>query len=374
MTTKRRLTSLLLTACTVGLSACGALRTWEASSPRYDSPGSSQPALQDQEELRELARRFGLMALFSKVVYREDLPLVPEDRRTGAGCNYLGTKNADPLSYGMPRDENGQWQRWTEVSNPESPPCMDKDGLYYETYVHLNREGKLDEAVIAFRGTENSRSQILKDWTTNLAAAFGFEPSEFKLARLAMPGLVKALEARFAQDQNPPIIYATGHSLGGGLAQQLAYMSRSVKAAITFNTSPVTNWSSLRFEPGAIGNDYPTIYRLEHGGEFLSFPRYVATAATKARFGRYDIVLQIDDRSWIGGHAIGIFACRFAELVAKGGSLTAEHYYPRAYAQHILTLALDKNGPPDGDRAICKEQAHLINQRPKVDGSEQRER
>jgi pimeloyl-ACP methyl ester carboxylesterase len=189
-----------------------------------------------------------------------------------------------------------------------------------------------------------------------------------------MPGLVKALEARFARDQNPPIIYATGHSLGGGLAQQLAYMSRSVKAAITFNTTPVTNWSSLRFEPRAIENDYPTIYRLEHGGEFLSFPRYIASAATKARFGRYDIVLQIDERSLFGGHAIGIFACRFAELVAKGDSLGAEHHYPRAYAQHILAVALNENGPVNSDRNICKEQAYLINQRPKVDGPEQRGR
>jgi hypothetical protein len=302
MTALRPLSTLVTLACVAALSGCGIFRAGYADLPKFDSDKAKIPNIKDQPELSELARRFGLMALFSKVVYRNDLGAGAE----GSGCNYIPDPKSDKApepvpDYGMPRgaERNGRWHRWAEVSE-NARPCMDEGGLYYETYIHLDGEGKLDEAVIAFRGTENKRGRWLSDWKNNFAAALGLEPSEYKLARKAMPGLLKALEARFARDQKAIKIYATGHSLGGGLAQQLGYLSRNVTEVITFNTTPVTNWTELRLKR-EIKNDYPTVYRIEHGGEGLRFLRFVASSATNTRFGRYDIVVQLEKGSAFNG-------------------------------------------------------------------------
>jgi hypothetical protein len=350
----------LVTAFCIGLSGCGAIQTWRASSSKYDTHGPEvKPDPQTQKELRDLAHKFGLMALFAKVVYRDDLP---ENERTGAGCKYLSSGNDAPKAvpdYGMPNDNpsdtsggsTNRWLRWDRIINPAGPPCMDTGGLYYETYIHLDSQGKLDAAVIAFRGTENHRTQIVQDWTTNFAAAFGFEPSEYALARGAMKHLLPALVQRFKESGTPVKIFTTGHSLGGGLAQQLGYLTNDVSEVVTFNTSPVTNWTALRFAK-AVENDFPTIYRLEHGGEFLGFPRFVATTATKARYNRYDIGLQIDDKSLVKGHAIALFACEFAKLVGQGDFAQAEHFYPKIYADYISRD--EPHRPASNDRAVCE--------------------
>ena len=353
-----------LAISTLCLSGCGALNTWRASDHLLDVMPPEPPRLSDQPEMAEFARRFGLMALFSKVVYRNDLG---DDAGKGKGCDYLKTPEgrAEPPGYGMPKDAFGEWRRWTEGADTSSPPCVDKDGLYYETYVHLDGDGAIDEAIIAFRGTENSRSQIIDDWSTNFAAAFGFQPSEYRMARSSMRGLIEALERSRDSQGRPPAIYATGHSLGGGLAQQLGYMSKSIRAVVVFNTTPVTNWSALRLDRD-IQNDFPTIYRLEHGGEFLSFPRYIATTATKARYGRYDYAIQIDDRSLVAGHAIDIFACRFASLVAAAaaGATPAAHHYPKDWAKSMLNAAKSGIGP---HHEVCESERHLIDKRPQTD-------
>lgn len=359
----------------VGLSGCGAVKTWHASSAQFDTEKPETLKLADQDEMTHLAWRFGLMALFAKVVYRDDLGKNPGK---GQGCSYLDMpgRTQQPPAYGMPHDANGSWKRWDEVIDANSPPCMDDGGLYYETYLHTSKDGTLNEAVIAFRGTENSRSQIVSDWSTNFAAALGFQPSQYRLAAAAMPGLIKALTAQFKAKGNRPVrIYAVGHSLGGGLAQQLAYMSEHVKAAVTFNTSPVTNWSALRLT-GLVRKDYPTIYRFEHGGEFLGLPRAIATAFTSPRFGRYDFGLQIDKRSLIRGHAMGIFACRFAQLVVNApdeapyNAAVADHHYPKSYARQILVAAQapETTSPKPENWAICEKEAALIDQAPDVTG------
>lgn len=321
-----------------------------ASNPYFDSKESSQGKGVQDDEMHGLARRFGLMALFAKAVYRDDM----KNPGNGEGCSYLSDHQPSPTSvptYGMPRDKAGGWRRVSEVTMTNARPCVDEGGLYYETYIHEAKapNARVDTVVIAFRGTENSANQIVADWSANFAAALGFEPSEYRTARLAMDALVEDLLSRYTVNGKQPDLYAVGHSLGGGLAQQLGYMRPEVKTVFTFNTTPVTNWSSLRLI-GQVKNNYPTIYRLEHGGEFLSLPRGVATAMTSSRFGRFDYQVQIEEKSLFGGHAVAVFACRFAELIAKGADEYADYYYPKVYANQILAAALQSDWP---DRELC---------------------
>ncbi len=291
--------------------------------------------------LVDMAQRFGLMALFAEAVYRRDLP---QETRDGNGCAYLAAaaQGREVTRYGMPhygKDGAGRWERWTPASAPQDVvPCLDDtSGLYYETYVYRNAAGKFEEAVVAYRGTENRSGQMFKDWGSNVAALLGFEPAQYAMARARMVPLFAALESVLEKDPGGgPRIYVTGHSLGGGLAQQAGYLSKSVKEVFTFNTSPVSNWSQLRLD-GQVRNAYPIIHRLYHGGEILEKIRFVTTSVTQARYGRHDIGLQLQGRSSFGGHSMQIIACNFAQLVAaEPDRVAADHHYPLDYIREVL--------------------------------------
>ncbi|MBV1928890.1 MAG: lipase family protein [Gammaproteobacteria bacterium] len=325
-----RLLSLFLMALMV--TGCGPLLTKYADSSRFDEENeTSGPNLAGDEFLNEVARRFGLMALFAEVVYRRDLD---KERRDQDGCNYTEESGSVLPTFGMPTPypeptkPQKQWKRWTGSSHTSATTCFNESGLYYETYVLEEVDGKLLEAVIAFRGTENRPGQYISDWSSNVAAAFMMEPKQYRLAREQVPKLISAL-----REQNPEIkIYSTGHSLGGGLAQQAGYLSKHVLEVFTFNTSPVTNWSRLRLE-GEVDNAYPIFHRVYHGGEILEKIRFVTTSFTHARFGRHDLGLQLDSRSSFGGHSMQIIACTFAEILAQPGMDYADHFYPVNYIE-----------------------------------------
>ena len=207
---KNRLAAMALAPVfALSLSGCGTLATLDALHKR---PGPEQikntvivsPAPLP-EPLHKWVDEFALMALFAKVVYRKDLA---EDKRAAEGCAYLGN-NAPAPEFGMPKSADGAW---TRLNDKDIDSCYNARGLYYETYVHSSRAAALpDEAVIAIRGTENwNFADAFKDWTTNLSAALGIEPSEYKLAHEKILTVVEALK----KNNDNINIYVTGHSLG----------------------------------------------------------------------------------------------------------------------------------------------------------------
>lgn len=312
------------------LSGCGALKTWQASSDDYKKLDAITTApFYNDDYSQAIATRFGLMALFSELVYMRQLG---EDRSGINECT-VGGKIVDDSFYTPPllphlTIEGGAWSKWRPDNKEEVSACFNSEGLFYDTFVFTDKHGDIIEAVIAFRGTENRKGEMFKDWKSNISAFFGFEPTQYKLARELIPNLITAL----IQD-NPGIrIYTTGHSLGGGLAQQAGFLSRDVSAVVTFNTSPVTNWTYLRLKK-LVDNEYPTIYRLYHGGEALEKVRFITSNATSAQYGRHDIGVQYQPRSDFTGHSMEIFTCAFAKLIAsrddKGD--VADHYYEPDY-------------------------------------------
>ena len=338
----------------VALSGCGAAVTLYASQDKFDTTNSTTRVNNNEDQfLVDVAHRFGLMALFAEVVYRRDFKDAEKD---GKGCRYLDGKQASPdeLNFGMPRSGAGRegWRRWVPAAVPGAvKPCFDEAGLYYETYIHEDAAGKLTEAVIAFRGTENRSGQYLYDWSANLVAALGFEPTQHAFVRQQIPPLVDRLVERFKADGTAPRIFATGHSLGGGLAQEAGYLRPEIKEVFTFNTSPVTNWSYLRTQ-GAVKNAFPIFYRVYHGGEFLETPRFISTSFTSARFGRHDIGLQFTERKSVSGHSMSIIACNFADLIASRASgLDGDHHYPVAYIRKAVQTP---DAKPDG--AVCSKE------------------
>lgn len=333
----RFMAATVFAATVAGLSGCGAAITFYASRQAQDGAndvGAFRP--ETDRYLIESAERFGLMALLAEAVYRRDLN---RDVRDQQGCAYLdaATQGETPPNYGLPQSGDNRWVRWTPEKKAGVVPCLDDvSGLHYETYVHELSPGQYDEAVIAFRGTENRAGQIFHDWRSNIAAFFGFEPDQYAAARQRMVPLIDELDRVLTAQGRPARIYAVGHSLGGGLAQQAGYMSKKIKEVYTFNTTPVTNWSQLRLH-GEVKNAYPIFHRVYHGGEFLEKVRFVATTATEARYGRHDLGLQLKSRSNFAGHSIQVMACTFAEIIdLYGDDKRADHHYPKAYIHDTL--------------------------------------
>jgi hypothetical protein len=183
------------------LAFCGVFKTQYASW-MYESFGNDiiKPDFRDDTFLYDLADRFGLMAHLAQVVYRDDL-----QGHLESACSYLSPEIELP-EYGMPElsssdaslsgetEKVGRWSRWRGSKNVTSAPCYNRNGLFYETYVYI-AGSTIVEAVIAFRGTENSGSQFWQDWSTNLANSFGIEPKQYEIAAGEIPSVIAALKS-----------------------------------------------------------------------------------------------------------------------------------------------------------------------------------
>jgi hypothetical protein len=106
-------------------------------------------------------------------------------------------------------------------------------GLSYDVYYHDTPE-RLD-VMIAYRGTDDAR-----DWIANLSwVTKWLNPwDQYRQARNEYEGVME--RAIKTANGRPIAFVATGHSLGGGLAQHVAY-AHPCTSAVVFNTSFVTN-------------------------------------------------------------------------------------------------------------------------------------
>lgn len=338
----RNLRIVLVLFSVSSLASCGPFFTLYASHPGWDEKnpkeGKIVTPLKDDEMANTLAEKFGVMALFAQLAYRQDLK---KSGTLDTACDSHANS-----AFGMPVHSvtGGKWirlndvnlKKWSQVKTPNTYACVNEEsGLFYETYIFINATGIIEEAVIAFRGTED-----LIDWKTNLSAIFGIQPKQYEQASNYLKNLISSLK-NLNPDNQPNIrIYAVGHSLGGGLAQQAGYQFREILKVFTFNTSPVTNWTHLRLQ-GLVEQEYPTIYRIYHGGEILEKLRFFTTSFTSTSYRRYDVGIQFQPRADIKGHSMKIFTCGFAALIAsvpeEGDKTTdAAHFYGRKDALNLF--------------------------------------
>ncbi|MNN09097.1 Lipase (class 3) [compost metagenome] len=318
------------------LAGCGAMSSWRASQRISYTPMLEKVLVTPAPTLDDAASyvpRFALMALFSQVVYRHDMP---EARRVQDGCGYLA--GGDDV-FGMPADAQGRrWRRlvWTpeqlraQPSLP--PPCYQQHGLYYETYVHRGAGADGDDvAVIAIRGTENWALRVqAADWSANAAASFGIDAAQYRAARET----IHPLAVRMKEDNPRLRVFVTGHSLGGGIAQQIAYMGTEVDAAYVFDSSPVTNWSEMMLmQPSPVKNAYPQVFRIYHRNEILQDLRNLSTRMMSKQLERADYEFYFHDSKKIASHDMAILTCNFAGFIKDD---TAPFDYPASFAAQVL--------------------------------------
>ncbi|MBB5205425.1 hypothetical protein HNQ51_002744 [Inhella inkyongensis] len=257
----------------------------------------------DASEVSRLVGKLVVPAALAEAAYRRDFNGTPDPAhaRLKHGCDYVEDAAKDPK--GLPdrwvRVDQARLVSWG-VKLDKKSLCRAEAGLNYELYAKVTDGGQPSELALAYRGTENDSWQAVHDWLANFSGlklggkdyrqarrvaqsvANAFRPVLPKIARTPQCELAKN-----PKDQIPLLL--VGHSLGGGLAQHAAYSLSACDAteAITFDTSPVTGWTSLLANL-AIRNADPAITRAYVSKEVLSGVRKITTTFNFARKHRVD--------------------------------------------------------------------------------------
>jgi len=165
----------------------------------------------------------------------------------------------------------------TDLSGPHN-----FHGMIFASYYRERGPADAPEIAIAFRGTDfkspadwhanlrwflpgRDQYDVLADWAPQVIRESKALADEQLQAELAAQG-------RSRLNTNWQIV-STGHSLGGGLAQLLAYKSSEVNGAVAFDPSPVTAFTSCVADQEV--NCNVPVWRVYERGEILSYVRAV---------------------------------------------------------------------------------------------------
>ncbi len=139
-------------------------------------------------------------------------------------------------------------------------------GLRYLVW-HWPEEKQL---IIAFRGS----GKRLGDWFSNFRWLTRYIPGvhdHYDLVRENISQIVT--DARLIAGSTDQII-TTGHSLGGGLAQQAAYGCDAIKTVYAFNPTPVTGFRNVDSQALEKNRQGIFIARVFEHGEILAYMRF----------------------------------------------------------------------------------------------------
>ncbi|MBL8521353.1 MAG: hypothetical protein JNK75_11860 [Betaproteobacteria bacterium] len=275
----RPLVAALMMAAT--LSGCAAIRDCGDVLGDKENPRIRSSAMRMHlHDLDAAYARFAPYAAMAAVVYHEapeckhgvgkpdGLPAVPHHAEI---LEFLG---------------NAGWHIDTEA--PGQPACDDELGMFFRVFKKAHPTH--DEVVVAFRGTKSQA----KDWVAGnlvwLTRFFTRDDQYAASARLMRP-ILDHYALRPAKASNQPAsqrrevqFNATGHSLGGGLAQNVFYRyPTSFKQAYAFDPSPVTGYSmgndaanrapSCACDPNGPDGE-ARIYRIYETDEVLAWVRW----------------------------------------------------------------------------------------------------
>ncbi len=227
--------------------------------------GNNEPRIRSSHfrmliaDLPAAANRFVPYAAMSALAYAEDANCgATEPRIAAAERDRLETELAA--------------RGWREVKDVQwVPPCENDVGLFFRVWAS---ESDTRQVVVAFRGTWG-----MKDWLYgNLHWVTRFLPMEDQYSQAR-----KAAQHVFDRFPADPLkathFYATGHSLGGGLAQHVLYSHPTrIDQAIAFDPSSATGFADQSSTNKVLGcqcnledlTGEPRIFRVYDAYEILS--------------------------------------------------------------------------------------------------------
>lgn len=219
------------------------------------------------------AARFGPYAAMSAYAYAEDQDCGHKHKLTEQEKKELETALNEPDTKGA---------RWQRVSGLEKAgACEDDLGLYYQVWKKESPDAV--DVTLAFRGTWG-----VKDWYYGNArwfTRFITKDDQYRRAEVYAKSVIDHFRTMAATESSTKALrfYATGHSLGGGLAQHVLYKyPRDFLQAYAFDPSSVTGFTDqdakTRIEGCAclpeLGSE-ARIYRIYESYEILANLRIV---------------------------------------------------------------------------------------------------
>jgi hypothetical protein len=209
------------------------------------------------------------------------------------------------------------WTRWHNFPDDGLAHQIKQSNLRVEVWGRKEPPS----VTVAFGGTIFSSG---KDWRSNFRWFIPFHVDEYTdVVKVFGPAFVaefvrRAKEPEWAYLENATI-YATGHSLGGGLAQQFAYALPAdpsvprVTQVYAFDPSPVTGFYSIDSRTRNINIRGLKIDRIYERGEILATVRFLTSilfyAPSAINPGIRAVRYSLFDSNPMSGHSMAQLAC-----------------------------------------------------------------
>lgn len=225
--------------------------------------------------------------------------------------------------------ESAGWKLWEKFPTPDLQ--LEFDAAHLRVHVWENQS--LKAVCVGFGGTIFNNE---KDWRANLRWFLPKGPDEYTAV---VRTFAKPFETAFGEKHPDPAsagavtLYATGHSLGGGLAQQFAYglpfesQVPRVVHVFAFDPTPVTGFYSVAVKTRNFNKKGLAIDRVYERGEilailrslmsFLSLPSAINPVIRQARYNLFPTL------NIVRGHSMTELADKLA-LVVGGKSSGAK--------------------------------------------------
>ncbi|GAB3309579.1 hypothetical protein GCM10027348_41650 [Hymenobacter tenuis] len=217
------------------------------------------------------------MAMLSAVVY------------SGEGApNHLPdyADQADLETYALERQLLRD-SSWRPIGVPANimlglQPAADRkklDGFTFDVWMK-RAPGHAPLAVLVFRGTDE-----FADWKANLRPPT-ISPGrwdQYEQAEAVTKKMIGELDRKYGPGLR---VFATGHSLGGGLAQCALNHSPRIDKVFAFNSSPLTGYHGA---PGVVRRAKRRTYLIYESNEILAAARFVPLFVNRYT-GRKDVI------------------------------------------------------------------------------------
>jgi hypothetical protein len=213
------------------------------------------------------------------------------------------------------------WSRWANFPDADLLEKIKSAHLRVEVWVNSSQRA----VAVAFGGTEFTNK---KDWKSNLRWFIRHRDDEYtEIVKEFGPAFVKEFVKREDQSERAFLqnatVFAAGHSLGGGLAEEFAYSLPldanvpRVRKVFAFDPSPVTGFYSVDPTTRNTNKQDLSIDRIYERGEVLallrSFENFIYRPSASAPIIREVRFNLFYTHNPIAGHSIAQLACKLHE-------------------------------------------------------------